>query len=281
MNQPGPVFNILVHHVELSPSLSGLDIGYESGNWRNDQLAEFVMDWLPEFALPLQECEKIGHYNAVSFIRRAARIVYETEKFSKRGEFGELFLHIAMRQIFNSLPAISKIYYKSANNDTVKGFDAVHVVPMQDGLELWIGEAKFYSDINAAIHDVVNELTIHTQIDYLRTEFTLITNKIDEKFPHYEVLKNLMDPRTSLDEIFKRACIPVLLTYNSEVINKYNRNDGDYIEDFRKEILSNYKKFSESKLPENIHIHLFLFPIKEKERLIEALDARLKKWQQI
>ena len=34
--------------------------------------------------------------------------------------------------------AISKVFFKDSPNDTVKGFDAVHVVESLDGLELWL-----------------------------------------------------------------------------------------------------------------------------------------------
>ena len=64
---------------------------------------------------------------------------------------------------------VSKFYFKSAANDTVKGFDAAHVVfvnPPED-LELWLGEAKLYIDVDAAIRDVCGELSTHLSDDYL------------------------------------------------------------------------------------------------------------------
>ena len=41
--------------------------------------------------------------------------------------WGNLVTH-SMRQVFDTIPAISKIFYKDSANDTVKGFDAVHVL---------------------------------------------------------------------------------------------------------------------------------------------------------
>lgn len=122
------------------------------------------------------------HANSVSLIRRAAKVVYDTKKFKKRGEFGELLLHAIVRQVHKSIPAISKIYYKTANTDTVKGFDAVHVVGPPNHMELWLGEAKFYNDIGGAIRDVVTELETHLGTDYLRAEFNLITVRSTPRF---------------------------------------------------------------------------------------------------
>ena len=110
------------------PSVTGLCVGYERSEWRASQFADHIIEWLPEFALNHSELVDIKSGNSIRAIRRAALRVYQSEKFKQRGEFGELFLHAAIRQVFGSVPAISKIYYKSAINDTVKGFDAVHVV---------------------------------------------------------------------------------------------------------------------------------------------------------
>jgi hypothetical protein len=128
LSQPEPFLNLAVHDLGSAPTFSGLDVGYEAGAWPGQRLAEHVLEWLPEFALRWSELVDISHANAVKRIRKAARRVYTTDKFHRRGEFGELFLHICLRQTFDTLPAVCKIYYKTANNDTVKGFDAVHVV---------------------------------------------------------------------------------------------------------------------------------------------------------
>jgi len=239
------------------------------------------MDWLPEFALSIAECERMNHANAARFMRRAAKAVYESKKFQNRGEFGELFLHIAIRQVFDSIPAISKIYYKTSSNDTVKGFDAVHVVGSVDALELWIGEAKFYDDIAGAIRDVVKEINDHTQTDYLRSEFALITNKIDASLEHAAALKKLLDPNTSLDEVFMRACIPVLLTYDSLTVQGYTRCDAQYEAAFVKEVESHWENFAGKDLPTELRIHLFLLPLRTKKQLVAILDERLKSWQVI
>jgi hypothetical protein len=278
---PDPFLDIRVHDLGIEPGISGLCAGYENGTWREEQLIDHTFEWLPEFALSPTEIEKMGAHNALAFIRRAAEIIYTTDKYRKRGEFGELFLHIAIRQIFGSIPAISKIYYKDAGNDTVKGFDAVHVVEVDDELELWIGEAKFYKDITSAIRDVVTEIELHTTTNYLRGEFTLLTNKIDDDWSHAEELKKLIHKNTSLDEIFKRACIPVLLTYNSEAITSHTEVTSHYEDEFRQEISKYYEKFQSKELPTSIRIHLMLLPLENKESLVTGLNEKLKQWQSI
>ena len=285
--KPDNLLEIRVHKLDIYPSLTGLCAGFESGEWRCDAFSHHMMDWLPEFALSFSERENLRDHNAVELLRKAAKVVYSTEKYGKRGEFGELLLHILMRQVFNTLPAINKIYYKSSSNETVKGFDAVHVVVNEEevSLELWLGEAKFYSNASDAIRDVVKELKEHTERDYLRDEFLLIKNKLDENWPHFDKMHELLSPNTSLDTIFNAVCIPVLITYDSRIVASYPENKATYIDDFIEEVTKHYNSFKDkceiTNLPKVLRIHLFIVPLKEKRELVEMLDMRLKACQMI
>lgn len=283
--KPDPFLVVREHRLDLTPTLCGLCVGYELQKWRAAQLADHLLDWLPEFALTPSEFLTMNHANSRKFLRQAANAVYKSKKFRKRGEFGELLLHAAIRQVHDSLPAISKIFYKTAANDTVKGFDAVHVVGPADDMELWLGEAKFYNNVAKAIADVVAELRQHMGTDYLRDEFSWIKGKIDNAWPHSEKLSKLLSPNTSLGEVFQRACIPVLLTYDSECVRSHNSCTSTYVDQFREEITKHHGAFSDRiggiGLPSEVRVYLFLMPLHEKKALIVELDRVLKQWQSI
>jgi hypothetical protein len=288
MDHPDNFLNLIFHKVNSFGDDLALCAGFERGEWRNDQFADHVMEWLPEFALNHSELNEIGHHNAIRMTKKAAKIVYQTEKYGLRGEFGEILLHIAIRQIYQTIPAVSKIYYKSAVNETVKGFDAVHVVRKDDNLELWIGETKFYKGVTRAISDVSKEIVDHLRTDYLRSEFILIKNKIDPLWPEAGALKELLKENVSLDKVFQRACIPVLLTYNSATVQSSSKDDSDYIDNIRNEMSKAYIKMRqklneeyEARFTETlpITVHVILIPLKEKKELLAALNARLKALQ--
>lgn len=207
-----PFFNIIIHKDDSFPDLHGICAGFESRQWRKDQLVDYLFEYLPEFALTYSELDNLTGENMVAKIRQVAASIYQSEKFKNRGEFGELLLHAIIREMYNTIPAISKIYYKDGPNETVKGFDAVHVVATDKTLELWLGEVKFYSDIYNAVSDIIEELNEHIKVRYIRNEFIAITNKIDNKWPHADRLKTLLHPNISLDDVFSNTCIPVLLT---------------------------------------------------------------------
>lgn len=278
---PAAFLTPIIHDLSANPPIDALCAGYESGEWRGRALAEHVMEWLPEFSLSADELRTFTPGTAVRLIKKAARLVYQTPKYGKRGEFGEILLHIALRQIYGSIPAISKIFWKDSVNSTVKGFDAVHVVANGTSLELWLGEVKFYEDGNRAINDVAKELIDHTKTDYLRNEFMLITNKLDPTSPYFAKLSQLLDPNTSLDAVFDAACIPIFITYESDAIRSSKKTDDAYKTKLATEVSALQQKlankFPDGSLP--IRIHLFILPLHTKTALIKILDELLKEWQ--
>lgn len=269
-------FEVIVHNLLPNPSLTGVCAGYERGSWRSNQLAKKIMRELPDFALRYSEKEGLSHENAMKSIAEAALTIYQTDKYAKRGEFGELLLHVILKELFNTIPAVSKIYFKDAPNDTVKGFDAVHIVASEDELELWLGEVKFYSSISSAITDVTKELEKHLDTNYLRNEFLLVSHKIDEAWPHADKLNKLIDPDTSLDKVFKAVCIPVLLTYDSDTTKRFSELTEDYKRELLAELTTHYKKFEEKSPIKNLRVRLILFPLQDKALLVNELHKILE-----
>jgi hypothetical protein len=274
-NKPEKFFDLVVHDLERKPGMTGACAGYEAKVFRSEELANYLFEWLPDFAMKYSELEEFNSGTAMRLMRRAAKTVYTTDKYGRRGEFGELLLHALLREVFNSEPAISKIYYKSATNETVKGFDAVHIVESDDGLELWLGEVKFYKNANQAVRDIGKEIIDHTGIDYLRNEFLLIDNKIDPQWQHAEKIKKLISERTTLDTVFERACIPAMVTYESKCVAGHERVSEEFKEALNKELGEIYDKFSATEFPD-IRIHLFLVPLHQKKHLVDLLHRKLE-----
>lgn len=272
----------LIVHSETPPEcgITGLCGGYELKEWRYNQFADWLFDeHLLEFALKYSEFKMVDGKSAPKKLREAAKIIFQTDNI-KRGEFGELLLHGILKEAYDTIPAISKIYFKDGPNETVKGFDAVHVIADDEGLELWLGEVKFYNNFYRAVYDVVSEIEAHFEKIYLRNEFAAITNKIDKSFPHYDKLVKLLDPNTSLDDVFKAICVPVLLTYDSPLVAKHREFNDAYVNEILPEIEANHKAFlAKVKCP--VKIHLLLCPLEDKAKLSQTLLDKLAVWQKI
>jgi len=280
----GAVLKIRVQDLALAPSLTVACPGYELGAWRDQDLVDDVFQrHLASFALSYTEFSKIDGTSAGRALKRAAEIVYATDKYKHRGEFGELFLHAVAKDFFGAQPAISKLFYKDSDNDTVKGFDCVHVLENDESeLEIWLGEAKFYADLGGAISEAVKSITQHLEQDFLKREFVAITNKLDPAWPHSQEVADLLDSVNSLDEIASSLVIPVLLTYNSDAVDTHDKICDEYIAALESEAQEAWTAF-EDKLsaPLPITVHLILMPLESKAHVADLMHEKLRVWQQI
>jgi hypothetical protein len=277
--RPDDFFEIRVHERSDAAGtlgLLGLCANYEGGRWRAEELADLLFDYLPEFALEYSELKEFHAGTGRRQLRRAARMMYASDKFQRRGEFGELLLHAACREIYDSSPAISKVFFKGAVNETVHGFDSVHVVGAEDWLELLVGEVKFYSDISSAMSAVAAELDAHLEPDYLRDECMLITNRLDDAWPHAEALRRLIREQQTLDRIFRVLRVPVLLTYDSNCVACHNCEDQPYPDEFAAEVRALHQRFAQRVLPTKVIVDLILVPLKNKAELVAELDRKLR-----
>lgn len=277
-------FKIIVHDESSIPTLLGICAGFENGEWRGQRLADNLFNCIPDFCLSYSEVHEVDSAEWMDKLRKSVAMIYNSPKYKSRGEFGELLLHYILKDFYKTIPAISKMYFKDGPNETVKGFDAVHVIENNDGLlDLWLGEVKFYKDASQAIKDVIPEIEEHFAHDYLRTEFIAIANKLDKESPFYEKLSQLISPDTSLDEIFERICVPVLITFNSKVIDKHVKYTNAYKEEMKNEMEKYFNQFESQfeKLGIDIEVHLFLLPLKTKETFVQMLNNKLNLWQQL
>jgi hypothetical protein len=278
---PARFFTARIEVRDEDPEMTTLCAGYERGEWRQADFVTHLFDYLLEFALKWSQLQKLNSATAARMIEDAARRVYESEEYGQRGEFGELLLHAALRSHFDSEPAVSKLFYKTGDNDTVKGFDCVHVVVDDESeeMELWLGEAKFYSDISDAMQKAISSLEELTDTARLKREFVLIRGLVDDDWPYSEEFKALTEGK-SLDEVFDVLRIPVLLTYDSTAVNDHDKICEDYEDALRGEVEGIFTRFSRNeRLPSDIFVHLILVPLKEKKALADALHKRLKDLQ--
>ena len=269
--------------VDRWPTLRSVCPGFERGEWRRDDLARDIFDrHLLNFATNFSTFSTVTGDTAAADIRNAARIVYQTEKYRSRGEYGELLLHAILRDFYGSEPVVSKIFFKDSPNDTVKGFDAVHITFTEGKMELWLGEVKFYADLGDAVRDVAKELGLHLGDDYLRGEFIVVNNKVDPSWPHTERLSAMLDQNSSLDEIFDTLIVPIFLTYESRAIADNAAVCEAYTQALTREAEQAWEKLS-TKIGASwdVDLRVILLPLDTKQAMVDSLHQKLDVWQRI
>ncbi len=236
---------------------------------------------IPEFALGYYEGHSVPLTDVVEKLREAAETVYLTDKYQTRGEFGELILHLLLRDYCGTIPLIAKIYFKDSHNVTVHGFDGVQITTDGGTHKLWLGESKLYKDGLEGVKDLASDLKRHIDEDYLRKEFTLLTRKLPESCLDIEQWRNLMDKHQTLDKIYSSIVVPMVCTYSSDLFRNHDSMTQEYIAAFENECRELHNHFKNKKIKTNVEVILLLLPVPSKDELNAELDKRLKAMQKI
>jgi hypothetical protein len=261
--------------------LRAYHIGFDNGHFRMTPLVDIIRSVIPEFALGYYCGATIPLTEMVERLKEAAQTVYTTDKYKKRGEFGELILHLLLRDFHGTLPLISKIYFKDAHNVTIHGFDGVQISIHGEEKKLWLGESKLYTLGMMGVKELANDIKNHVTAEYLQKEFTLISRKLPNNVPEIAHWRALMDKHQKLSVIFSSIVIPMVCTYSSEIFDQHNAETQQYFRAFEEECRKLEAEFKKFKPATTVQIILMLLPVPCKDKLNDELDKRLKSMQNI
>lgn len=267
---------------------------------------EEIFDAIPFFALGQNKALEISQDSPRKAVKQGIKLLYDVkeireankeyltnpklkfdDKYLKRGEFGELILYYLLQEKLGKPQLISKLYFKDSYNSVVHGFDAVHFD--KNSKELWIGESKFYIDKNSALRDLVDDLYKHFNIDFFNQEFAIIKRRFGDLGIQDDDISTLVDPQTKqLSKIINiNACFFAL--FDSEIVNSFSYEVGtdkpsqQFLDILKKAVektrVNFDSKISTYPYKDKLKIHLFLFPVNSKYKLIQALHDKLKREQ--
>lgn len=299
---------VKIQEKDLNSFLLKMDIDDNNNPYYpNSEFIEVLINAIPEFVFAQHIDNTININDTLELLRDAAKSIFkfkdsklffdcyvnnnmdackqiERLPIYNRGEFGELLLHVLLREFHGTIPLISKIYFKDAKNVPAHGFDAVHITPDKD--ILWLGESKLYTNSKSGIKELINDINKHVNRDFLNEQFTHI-KKILENSKHTERDKWVakIEECTYLKDIIKIINIPLLCTYEHDIYDKFNDLDSieanqyhiNNIQELKETFENNYKHA----LKNSLNIILLLFPIKNKKEFLETLYKKLHHIQNI
>lgn len=269
---------------------------FQDGKWRHSKFHSFIWDNIAETALSYAERESLvdqSHSKLVA-AAKSLRLTDSPKDIGKGSELAEIVLYGIMKNHFKALPVVPKIFYKQNSQDNAKGADSVHIVIDNNDFTIWFGEAKFFNDISdSRLSDIIESVGKSLTTEKLKRENSIITNvsDIDKLIIDKDIcnaIKNALSARESIDNIKPKIHIPILLlheceiTYNSKILNQGYKNS---IIDFHKNRATSYfKKHIEAlksiHLYESITFHLILFPVPEKEKIIDRFVSNVKNYKE-
>lgn len=286
----------------------GFDLGEDGKNhYRWKDLINLLQKVIPEFAFGLHQGADVPQAEITHRLAEAAKAIYKIDEYAKvrelheenkaladddpqkkyltRGEFGELLLHLILRDFHETIPLISKIYFKDSHGATVHGFDAVHI--QLSTKSLWLGESKLYYDGKRGIAALIEDIKEHIKADYLQDEFSIISKKLkilDHEIPEKQHWLDLMHESTKLADVLESVTIPILCTYTSDNFTNHDDVTKEFIQAYEKEV-EELKKYFESRndhpLKTKLNVVLMLFPVQSKDLLVRKMHNKLIRLQGI
>lgn len=251
---------------------------FEVGSWRYRMLAEHVFDWLPDVALRPKERTALL-YEPNKTLARSCRRLFDTSDPSKRGEIGEVLLHAVCRQEFRTTPFVARLFYKMRTNDSVTSIDVAHVLFNEEEkkLELWLGEAKLYDNVQAARYKAFESVKPLCSTEFLSEMKALIGPKIDENAPYETELTWLFEEETSLDKVIERLVVPICIAADFEDTKISSIRDQNYINSVTSELIKT-REYFENKVPIQVDFVVIFIPLDCKHKLENAVNERVRSY---
>ena len=206
--------------------------------------------------------------------------------YEKKGVLGEIVLHMFLKEFKNTIPLISKMYFKDSFSQEAKGFDAVHV--SQDSLTLWLGETKFYKAwktkgvVKGGIDELVEDLKKHITKDYLSEQYVIIKRGLETQLEHpqrEEWIEKLSRP-ILLKDVFQYIRIPLLCIYEDDIALDYLKAIDDAVKDagivsHTATLRDYYNSINTFPYREQVQTVLILMPIEAKKKLVKCMLEKI------
>lgn len=217
---------------------------FEDGKWRVQNFLNFVWDNIAQTALTAQE-RKILASSPLSLLSRSAKNLRILDNDKTGGEIAEILLYAVMKAYYNALPVVPKIFFKQNRNDFAKAADSFHIVlEDNDNFSIWLGEAKFYKELNGKLLDqIVNSIKSTLSTEKIKKENAIIINlnELSNLNIPKNTLNNIINTLNndiSIDKIKAILHVPILILHECDI----TKNTYELTETYKERMLEKYKK---------------------------------------
>lgn len=284
-------FSAVNDDVSITPSANKRVLSvvndFEDTKWRYTHFQNFIWDNIVETALSSVERQNLsdqGHTRLTEAAKSLRLTDAAKNDIGKGSELAEIVLYGIMKHHYQALPVVPKIFYKQNSQDNAKGADSVHIVVSGNDFSIWLGEAKFYNEIeDARLGTIVASVGNALHTDKLKRENSIITNVRDLDVLITEPglrasIKAALQPQNSIDSLKPRLHIPILLlhecmitkgctaltaSYKASVIAFHKKRAMAYFKKQIKELGRAVAQYSD------IHFHVILFPVPDKGEIVK------------
>lgn len=272
---------------------------FEDGKWNYKRFIRYIIKNLFLTALSAEDLE--AYINDEDFDSITRNSLKSLRKFTSEddsgngGEIAEIILYGIMKDKFKAAVATPKIHYKQNSGLYAYGADSCHITIDEDNFNLWLGEAKMFPEFTSKRMDTVVDSILNTlQKSAIEKENKIITSLRDleinlksiNKENLYLKIKSILSGDTSIDEIKKILCIPILIAYEcsdtksvTSISENYKNNLRDSAKKYSNRLFKKLSKRQEVYGFDTIKFHLILFPIVDKDKTVKLYFKNIEKME--
>ncbi|KAB0483814.1 protein of unknown function [Pseudomonas reinekei] len=262
----------------LLRSLSGFDVEYDFEEWRGHQLAEHLMQWLPEFCLRASEIANFQVHHTPMVLAKSINTL-NNAAIPRDRLIAELILHTILRSRENSEPIACKVFY--AVNGKLSEFGNAHIV-QQTGQadQLWLGLSRMISTgtMDQTLKEICDVLdaTISRAALTEEREVIIALREPHHHLPTAEAFNKALHRNAPAQDMLNVMCFPILLAYDSEALS--GGYLSDYLTNLKAEVTLHYNALASTLPPKikQVRVVVFLVPIESIHQLVQKFNTLCK-----
>ena len=266
----------LKNEPSINRSLSAYDVEYDGGEWRCSELAEYLIDWIPEVVLSPEILATFDHLSAQKILPRAIEECDAHGQLTSQSLLSELMLHAILRHHHKSEPIACKLFHMNAGT---LAFSSAHVILDDAGDQLWLGQTQMATAANrdGIPSAIAAALKAAFDKDVLKRERKMILQLRHPQHLSDHNLGRSIAANGKVDDLLSVLHVPILIAYDSDALS--SGFTDKYVENLRDEAERIYEavKAGVSADFRDIKIHIFLVPVECADTLKQTFDAALRR----
>ncbi|WP_161500083.1 dsDNA nuclease domain-containing protein [Bradyrhizobium sp. AC87j1] len=274
----GARFFVQVHDVKypLGKRRSlGYDAQYERKVWRSEQLSKYLVTWIAELSLKASELVEIDQLNLGEKLEAGLRAIRAQRNLNGSELLGEALLHAILRHYFGSEPVACKIFHRSVLGDRITR--NAHIICDGAGDQLWLGRTYLYDGTSESefFAKIVREVSEIIETEVLQEEKQAIIQLREPLHLSSSALWSAFNKGASIDRMIEIICVPVLIAYDSAVLQ------AGYADDYQGRLETEISRLASrclTTLPERISevkIHLIFVPVEDLSVLTSRFEREV------
>lgn len=208
--------------LENDNKLNLFTLQISNNSFSYNKLVEILGDKLHYFALSRNEIEKLKNEDKLNTLVTRAKVKFK-DYTDNTGELGEVLLYCLLESHLKAPKILSKLEIKTSSEMYVHGADGVHLLKLSNtDYQLIFGESKMDAKLIDGIYDAFHSLKklLDDDLNKLEFEVNLVESQLIKEIYDenaYKILKRILIPTSSSEEIYTDNSFGIFLGFNIEV----------------------------------------------------------------